>query len=53
MENKKQNMVEVVVDVDNLTHAGEPRKKGDKITMTEGQAKVMESMKVIKSMGAK
>lgn len=53
MENKKQDEVEVTVDIDTLNHAGELRKKGDKIKVTVKQAAVMESMKAIKPTGAK
>ncbi len=55
MEKNKTEVkeVEVTITVDNLKHAGEPRKKGDKIKVTAGQAAVMESMGVIQAMGAK
>lgn len=54
MEKTKKQIkeVEVTVAVDNLKHAGEPREKGDKLKVTEGQAAVMLSMKVIEPMGA-
>ncbi len=50
---KEVKQVEVTVAVDNLKHAGEPCEKGDKLTVTEGQAAVMLSMKVIEPTGAK
>ncbi len=56
MDNKSKKevkKVEVTVAVDNLKHAGEPCEKGDKLTVTEGQAAVMLSMKVIEPTGAK
>lgn len=50
---KQIKEVEVTVSVDNLKHAGKPREKGDKIKVTEKQAAIMLSMKVIEPMGAK
>ncbi len=42
------HLVEVVINVDNHTHAGKPREKGDKIRVTPAQKKWLQDNKVIK-----
>lgn len=46
MENKKT--VKVTVEVDNLKHEGKPCEKGQVLTVTEGQARIMAEMGVTK-----